>query len=446
MWPMIDATRLAPIPLNDKERAQARTARERAVAEAFAQMGVSPAEAALFNVIHYGLTNSPDVLPSTAASPDYALAGPSTEEERRDGLAACLARGWLQVIDEPARARIAAELRDGGFLGPIYGLPDIGGVDFTLAGAELWRRISRLWLSDRAVPFAYTDTVHIKTAQYFRTRAAAVAAMPTGDEDHAVTATGPIRIGPWRVQWWRRFPEGYRIDIEERMQWQGRCGGDGEQCFLARPQQELDPQRLRHVLDCHDLTLAEWLLLTAVEDGWDGPATDPARRIAWEAHHQFGVRLSEAECHAGLWACLRRGLLRIVDEQAVEEVRALLRNDPVVLPVPTRVERQPGEIDFTPDGADLYLRIAAEWLGPDWEDALNVRNDYYWEVHHYCEAEEGLQGLVEHAPRGYVVRASKLAPIGPWCVYWWERFPAGYRLEIQISEPLQVAPIISPLG
>ena len=25
-------------------------------------------------------------------------------------------------------------------------------------------------------------------------------------------------------------------------------------------------------------------------------------------------------------------------------------------------------------------------------------------------------------------------PIGPWCVYWWDRFPAGYRLEFEVGE------------
>jgi hypothetical protein len=125
-----------------------------------------------------------------------------------------------------------------------------------------------------------------------------------------------------------------------------------------------------------------------------------------------------------------------VDQPAADEVRALLRNDPTFLPVPSRVERRLGEIDFTPSGATLYRMIAAEWLGPDWEDDLRVWHDYYREEHRYCEAEEGLRGIVEgYTARGEVVRSSKLVPLGPWCVYWWERIPAGYRLELRIGEP-----------
>jgi hypothetical protein len=40
----------------------------------------------------------------------------------------------------------------------------------------------------------------------------------------------------------------------------------------------------------------------------------------------------------------------------------------------------------------------------------------------------------EHVAKGDVVRARRVVPIGPWCVYWWERFPAGYRLELELGE------------
>jgi hypothetical protein len=279
--------------------------------------------------------------------------------------------------------------------------------------------------------------VHIKTTRYFRTRAAALAAIPEADWNHAVTVIGPDPIGPWRVQWWRRFPEGYRIDIEERMRWQGRGGGWGAHCVLAGSRcQQPNPQRLRRVLDCHNVTFAEWLLLAAVEREEHRSAFNLPRRVAWSADARFGVTVSEEECRTGLEACLRYGWLRVMDQHAVNEIQTLLRDDPAFLPVPKEVESRRGEIDFTPYGATLYRMVAAEWLGHDWEDNLRVWNDYYREEHRYCETEVGLQGIVqEYTARGEVVRAGKLVPLGPWCVYWWERFPAGYRLELKIGEP-----------
>jgi hypothetical protein len=148
----------------------------------------------------------------------------------------------------------------------------------------------------------------------------------------------------------------------------------------------------------------------------------------------FGLVASEDECRAGLDACLRSGWLRLVQLTGNDEVALLLQADPVMMPVATEL-RGLEEVDFTPCGATLYRMIAAEWLGSDWEDDLQVWKETYREEHRYCEAQEGLQGIEQkYAARGEFVRASKLVPLGPWCVYWWKRFPAGYRLELQIGE------------
>jgi hypothetical protein len=388
------------------------------------------------------MTGRPALVTSYAACPDYSLAGPVTKGECQVALAACLAKGWLQVIDEAALARIADELREGRFLGPVYGLPEVGGVDFTGAGAELWHRYGRLCSAagsrNSGPPFAFTDVVHCKYTRYFRTQVAALADIEdVRSYDDVVSVSGPTPTGPWRVQWWRRFPEGCRIDIEEQRQWQGRGFGEGQGHCLARSPRKDDAIRLRHILDCHNLTLLEWLLLAAMEGSEDyKSASYLPRRVAASAAEQVGVKVSEDECRTGLEACLRSGWLRVVDQLAVDEVHALVRDDPALPAVPGEVMSRRGEIDFTPCGATLYRMIAAEWLGPDWEDGLRVWKESYREEHRYCEGEEGLRNIVQElAGGGEVVRASKVVAIGPWCVRWWDRFPGGYRLELQVGEP-----------
>lgn len=80
--------------------------------------------------------------------------------------------------------------------------------------------------------------------------------------------------------------------------------------------------------------------------------------------------------------------------------------------------------------------ISAEWLGANWEDDLRVARGYEWEEHRYCRSAEGFPGIAdEHRTRGDVVRAGRVVPIGPWCVWWWDRFPEGYRLELELSAP-----------
>jgi hypothetical protein len=373
-------------------------------------------------------------LPAIAAREPYSD-GLATEDECRAALAVCLARGWLQVIDEPALARIMDDLRVGRFMGPIYGLPPVGGVDFTTAGAAVWQSLLARHASTRQ-PAVFTDVVHIKTTWYFRTKTAALVQIDEAKEwDGSITIVGPSAIGPWRAQWWRWFPFGYRVDVEERRQWQV-CSSGGNGCFMPDfPLHENAPERLQHVLDCHNVSFTEWLLLAAMDRDWCKSASHLPRWVADSASKQFDVTASEDECRAGLEACLRYGWLRIVDQDAVAEVASLLRGQPAIMPVPWDV-RVRDEIDFTPGGAALYRMIAAEWLGPGWEDSLRVWRESYRKEHHYCETEEGLRRILQEcAARGEVVRASKVVPIGPWCVYWWERFHSGCRLELQIGDP-----------
>jgi hypothetical protein len=456
MRPRIDATRLTPDPLTYNKRNRA---------EALAELGVTRPESALFTAIYYGFTIPPSDLPSRAAQEDYNPNGPRvTEEECRVALAGCLAKDWMQVIEEPARTRIRDDLRRGRVLGPIYGgLPEVGCVDFTDTGADLWRRLCEQCWPDREFA-TYTDVVHEKTARFFRTKSTALAAIEESRrQDEVVAVNGPTPTGPWCAQWWRRFPEGYRIDIEERRRWQGRASGGGEYCYLDYSARNRDPDQLRHVLDRHVVALAEWIMLEYMERGWfRDSAANLCCGAAESAIRLLCVAISQEQCNDGLEACLRNGWLRVVDQHTDDEVKSLLGDAPMLLAVPRIAENCPreccyafdplrpgklvpipmpaarrwGEIDFSPAGATLYRMILAEWLGPDWEDDLSVSRGYYWEEHHYCEAEESVESVVQgHVAKGDVVRARRVVPIGLWCVQWWQQFPSGYRLELELGTP-----------
>jgi hypothetical protein len=298
----------------------------------------------------------------------------------------------------------------------------------------LWQRLCFACWPLAGPAFAFTDTVHIKTARYFRTWGAAVKGIEaaSGDEN-VVSVSGPTSIGPWRCQWWRTFSEGYRIDIEERMRWMGRCGGAA--CIMYRLPEQADLRHLAFVLDRHNVTFAEWLLMSSMDEGGRQSASD-LTRVAAFASEQFGVFISEGECREGLNACIGHGWLRVLDPQTIDEIRSLLRNDPRFEPVPSDVFINHGTIDFSPSGAAMYRMIAADWLGPAWEDEIDVCKEWFWEEHRYCETAEGLRDVVqEHVDRGRIVQARRVVPIGPWCVYWWERFPGGYRMELEIDDP-----------
>lgn len=448
-----------PTPLANLPRthAEAVAARERSLIKILAELGVTPDEASLFIVIQYGIGAEPEDLPRHAAADVYRLSDSVSEESCRGALAACLAKGWLQVIDDAALAEIAARLRAGCVLGPVYGLPSVGKVDFTQAGADLWVRIRDC--DGPAKPFASTDVVSETTARYFTTRAAAEAEAESawGGYDDTVAVSDPTPTGPWRAEWWRQFPQGYRIDIEERRQWQGRCSRGGEECYFPGSLDRADPVPLRRTLDCRNVALAEFVVLAAMEGGPRQLDDHDFPSLVRYADRDFGSPLTEAECRVGLDACLRYGWLRVLDEAVIDEVRALVRCDSVALALPRTAELRPvghggefvpasceivpvparerwGQVDFTLTGAALYRAISAEWLGDDWEDGLQVSNGYFREEHRYCTAESGFRHIVaEYEAEGQVVRSKRVVPIGPWCVNWWEQFPAGFRMELEIS-------------
>lgn len=431
--------------------------------EALAALGVTRPESVLLATLHYGLAAPPEDLPLWAAGEDNSTYGPQvTEADCRVALADCLAKGWVQVLDEPTLARIRDGLRTGGVLGPICGgLPEVGHVDFTEAGVALFHRLCERPPSGAA---SYIDVVHEKTAWFGRTAVAVSAAVEEFHRcDDVIALTEPTPTGPWRAQWWRRFPEGYRTDVEERRQWQGRGFGGSEGCHFDRSARDTDPARLRDVLDRHNVTPTEWLLLEHIEGGpFRAVRLLFPRWVAESGRQLFGLDVSEDQCREALEACLRYGWLRVTDARTTEEVRLLLRDDSALLALPRTAERRPqecsygldphrtgelvpvpfsasyywGEIDFSPAGATLYRAISAAWLGPDWENDLRVSRAYYREEHHYSEAQNGFERIVqEHVAKGDVVRASRVVPIGPWCAWWWERFPAGHRLELELGDP-----------
>jgi hypothetical protein len=328
-------------------------------------------------------------------------------------------------------------------------LPSIGGVDFTPDGAKLWRR-----LSGETSPSSFTDVVHIRTARYFRSKAAALAAIEELSQYNGsiVSTTLPAAIGPWRVQWWRRYPEGYRIDIEEKQQWEGRSGGSEAHCHLSPPQNVgTSPKRLQHILDCHSVTLGEWLVLANVGDdgvfrqSWfdglakaqaaprQGAPPSTSRQSKFGGPGYFG---GSKEYRGALQVCLANSWLRLIGSTASDEIVAVFERDPVLAPLGFAGQRAIGEVDFTSCGAALYQMIAAEYWGLDWDAALRVEKPFYRKEHHYCEVEEPLQEVPREyaARRETVLAASDIIPIGPWCVYWWDQFPAGYMLEIEIGD------------
>lgn len=396
---------------------------------------VTAAEAALLCAVHYGITVEPSRLPSWAALDPYAIRGPAGVEECRTALEDCLAKGWLQVVDGEFLAQMKRRLQAAGFIGPIYRLPQIGEVDFTEAGAQIWRHLT--WPPGQA--FAFLDVVYRETAFFFYSRSVALAEMERiyDQDDGFVSMTIPTPIGPWGVQWWRRYASGVRIHVEQKWRWEGRAAGSDGTWRWDRPLPwVLSLAQLQRILDCHNIARSEWLVLAAMDHAALKCPGSLLRRLPDFASKQFGMAPSTGECQEGLEGCLRNGWLRIVDEDAALEVASLLQNAPSLHPFYDSRGIVLHELDFTPAGAVLYQMTAKEFLGPDWDAGIILEQECYRKEHRYCETEEGIEkARQDYLAHGENVLRTVVTPIGPWCVYWWERFASGYMMEVEIGEP-----------
>lgn len=421
--------------LNERKpfRQEASAKKDRETAAALADIGITPPEASLFNVVHFGLTVHASDLCRRAAYRDYSVGGPVTTQNCQTALAGVLAKNWLQIVDEATLGRIQDDVRREQLIGPIYGFPSLGGVDFTHAGAEQWFRIcERLWDSGHDESFAYCDVVREKSAHYFLSKSRAVAERDSRQEwESVVSVAGPFTIGPWRANWWRRFPAGYRIEVEDRMQWRGRCSGGGG--FISLKVRKLPLSRSKDVLDRHNVSWVEWLVMASLEHSTD--QREVVRKVT-KTSKRLGVVLTEAECLGGLEACVRNGWLRRVDEQITAEITGLLRADSAIMPIPfDPMEHRWRELDFSAEGALLYRMLSAEIFGQDWEDGLIVEASYFREEHRYCATEVGLDAVrEEYTESGENPASVRTVPIGPWCVYWWKRFRSGHRMELTFGE------------
>ncbi len=200
--------------------------------------------------------------------------------------------------------------------------------------------------------------------------------------------------------------------------------------YLQKSSAGIDTQHLLDVLLGRQVTLAEWLCMWQAEDqNW--PDAYP-NYVTADARRFLHMDVPYSDCEAGFASCLQKGWLLIHDEGSVQSIHTLLATDETLQPVPPK--HLMNFVDFTPTGAALYRQLAGEIFGEHWEESLWVTQESYREEHHYSESQSSFERVFQEIEQeGEQILAMQTVPIGPWCVYWWEQFPAGFRLELQIG-------------
>jgi hypothetical protein len=190
-------------------------------------LGLTRAGWCVLSCCRYGPYPEAFHLREAQAESEWDRLGPISEREAAAGLRECLEAGWLRRIDEPALRAIRADIESRGLIGPVYGWPQAGDVDFTPRGVECYLTlIDALREDDDPGQNAfYVDTPTGETVYCVTLEASRSVIDQHGRDPGVITSSEPVPIGPWCVSWWERFPSGYRIDIEGSPSHPGRPGG-----------------------------------------------------------------------------------------------------------------------------------------------------------------------------------------------------------------------------
>ncbi len=121
-------------------------------------------------------------------------------------------RKLTNIVDVDVRSKIAATNRSFNGIGPTDGMPMLGDLDFTERGAELWRAVLNFEHSSMGDDYYWFNC----GAFIYRRNATILIGYNSEWVLHdvevcAFVPTSPIEeVGPWRIQWWREIPHGFR--------------------------------------------------------------------------------------------------------------------------------------------------------------------------------------------------------------------------------------------
>ena len=382
-----------------------------------------------------------DDLPGWVRYEYNSIFGDLTLDQCREGVKSCLAKTWIQVINEDSLLAIKAALKSDAVLRPIYGMPTPDTVDFAPQGAKLLLSLDSSTPSsgcDRE--FAYGGVLHQKVSHYFPKRETAMAFRnESAVSEYITSASGPFSIGPWRVQWWRRFSEGFRVEVEERFTCRG--AGAPENFWTWDNPPNFGPHRiqLEQSLEDHGMGLDEWLVLCILDE--HGYIKEPRLVPHWASEialQRTGRSLDRQAWETGIEACLKLGWIRILDRVAGEEIQHLLDGDVALVLLKKRRTVEEGELDLTLAGSQLYQSVARDVLGIDWDTGLHVEHNEYRAERWYTQTEQGVWDKVEELVNGEgIIMSCNITKIGAWCIRWWNQFPSGFLLDVEIGKSVR---------
>lgn len=322
--------------------------------------------------------------------------------------------------------QIKEELARDHLLGPIYGFPEPGQVDFTQLGANVWLEIDRS--EDEVI--SYLDAVEFKTRWTFVSHATMTRhRVRLRKEPHFASMTRPTVADDVRLAWWCPPMRGWSFEVTEKFHWQGRMGLESiTDAFLNWDAEfaNVDRAQLRRQCSHHDLEPSDLCVLLRIAQ-WPFDVKHVARSSLILAKSGIGLRMTMDRIVGAIRRCLHNGL--IVRLNAEETQRIDLAAKASSTPLFTQESRL-DFLDLTDAGARFLVEQGSKILKSAWLDGWVVSRDHLY-TRNFLDIASVFERY-SHYPEK-MLKIGPIEEIGPWCVYWWNRFPKGYRLELEVT-------------
>ena len=329
-------------------------------------------------------------------------------------------------------AQIKEDLARDHVLGPIYGFPEPGLVDFTQLGANVWLEIDRS--EDEVI--SYLDAVEFKTRWTFVSHTTMTRHRARlRKEPHFASMARPTVADDVRLAWWCPPMRGWSFEATEKFHWQGRGGVDSctTSAFLNWDAEfaNVDRVQLRRQCRHHDLEPSDLCVLLRIAQ-WPFNVKHIARSSLILAKSGIGLRMTMDRIAGAIRRCLHNGLIVRLNVEEIQRIESAAKASS------TPLFTQESRLDFfdlTDAGARFLVEQGSKILKTAWLDGWVVSREVFSRDHLYTRNFLDIASVFETYSR-YPQKTLKIGPIeeiGPWCVYWWKRFPKGYRLELEVT-------------
>lgn len=360
---------------------------------------------------------------------------PLSEGEADAAVNACFARNWIAPVDVVALQENAVRLQHRGILGPVFGMPQPGRVDFTAAGAEFFTKArDDIYGNDIKSATEWSCLLAHCGHFYYLDRQEA-------ENEHTSIARDPYsavgvieETGPWMVRWWETHPRGYRFEITVSCfdsSTQRPIEGGQSAGTSARPKRSPRPwDQIRGVLGEHGVDPQIWTLLAICYQGaW------PKRDLLQRAEAIWRRRTGAGEVVdwvRELDACFDKDLLLYLDATGKERIRNRLSSSKAIGPIVSPFDDLNDSVDLTESGLRLYRMIRGSATGIAIENSITT-SDCSWEIRRYwyVEASEAHKGRSRYQDDAHAFSVSEVRQIGAWCPVWWQIFERGYFFDVE---------------